>query len=112
MFCVVELLAIEKSNITYYNERLTCGIALEYDKQVGSYLWHILYSGNFLHSSPVAVNLISNVILQSATRGQYEIHVNNNPLMRFVQSTNLFWFFRCTKNDVTRFQGQIIGQQK
>lgn len=80
------MLAIEMSNITYYNERLGCGIAMQFDKQVGSYLVNILYSGNFLHSSPVAVNLVSNVLLHRAGRGQYEIHVNNNPLMRFVST--------------------------
>lgn len=87
------MLAIEKSNITYYNERLACGIAMQFDKQVGSYLVHILYSGNFLHSSPVAVNLISNMLLQRASRGQYEIHVNNNPLMRFVLAENVRLLF-------------------
>ncbi|XP_037035767.1 ATP-binding cassette sub-family A member 3 isoform X2 [Bradysia coprophila] len=83
-----EMLAIEMSNITYYNERLACGIAMQFDKQVGTYLVNILYSGNFLHSSPVAVNLVSNVLLHKATRGQYEIHVNNNPLMRDKLSVN------------------------
>lgn len=86
MFVISELLDIERSNITYYNERLACGIDMQFDKHVGSYLVNILYSGNFLHSSPVAVNLVSNMILQRASRGQYEIHLNNNPLMRFVVS--------------------------
>lgn len=82
-YSISELLAIEMSNITYYNERLACGIAIQFEKQTGVYSVNILYSGNFLHSSPVAVNLISNMILQRASRGQYEIHVNNNPLMRY-----------------------------
>lgn len=88
MYFISELLSIEKSNITYYNERLACGITLQFDKQTANYLVHILYSGNFIHSSPVAVNLVSNMLLQTATRGQYEIHVNNNPLMRDKLSVN------------------------
>ncbi|KAJ6637353.1 Phospholipid-transporting ATPase ABCA3 [Pseudolycoriella hygida] len=83
-----ELLAIEKSNITYYNEKLACSIFMQFDKQIGSYFINILYSGNFLHSSSVAVNLVSNMILQRASRDQYEIHINNNPLMRDKLSVN------------------------
>lgn len=78
---IPKLLSIEKANITYYNERVVSGIIIE--KQHDSYIVKMLYSGNFLHSSPIVVNLISNMILQRVSRDRYEIHINNKPF-RFV----------------------------
>lgn len=64
MFPPLDLLSIENENISLYHENIVCGLDIQRDPEDKTIIVKILFSGNSIHSSAMALNLVSNAVLK------------------------------------------------
>lgn len=84
-FSFIELLMIERKNVSQYHENIVCGLYIKRDPDDDTLIVKVLFSGNSLHSSAMALNLVSNTILKMNSpldSEPYHIHTINEPIRK------------------------------
>lgn len=74
------LLSYEVRDIIFYHERLIAAVEID-EPLLKKLTFKIYFSGNMLHSSPIAVNLINNAILKFEGYN-HTLEVRNEPIRK------------------------------